>query len=98
MPQDNAAAVVSNINMNMMMASPVQSNASTAGPKTLLASAYRQNDASEDRRQQQQMKPGGTTLVPNFRSLSPSIFNIDLNNTGDRQHAGLINGTGGGGV
>ena len=26
-------------------------------------------------------------LMPNFRSISPSIFNIDLNKTGEMSHA-----------
>jgi len=52
-----------------------QNSPGSNGPKTLLASAYRAGETAPDGMN----KLGGTTLVPNFRSISPSIFNIDLN-------------------
>lgn len=70
------------------MGSPIASVTSTAGPKTLLASAHRAVEGSDERRQ---AKPG-TTLVPNFRSISPSIFNIDLNQTGEHRGVGMAPG------
>ena len=52
-----------------------QNSPGSNGPKTLLASAYRAGETAPDGMN----KLGGPTLVPNFRSISPSIFNIDLN-------------------
>ena len=71
---------------NPMLQSPGGADQPSIGQKTgtlhLAQSAYRPPDTSEERRGQK----GPTTLVPNFRSISPSIFNIDLNQTGDRSN------------
>ena len=55
--------------------SVVKSPLPSIGPKTLHGSAYRAGETSVDVKGGK----GPATLVPNFRSISPSIFNIDLN-------------------
>jgi len=49
------------------------------GTKTLPGSANRVQESAEERRQKKQI-----VLMPNFRSISPSIFNIDLNQAGEK--------------
>ena len=57
--------------------SNVKSPLPSIGPKTLHGSAYRVGETSVDAKGGN--GKGSATLVPNFRSISPSIFNIDLN-------------------
>ena len=59
------------IKVAMVSGTPGKSPKSNGSKKHYRASV----EASDDRRG----KKPAATLVPNFRSISPSIFNIDLN-------------------